>query len=54
MTESEIFESVTGSGSTDFATVVRILNQHSGVVLIGGWQSIVMLSLCTHSMPTLL
>ena len=36
MTESEIFESVTGSGSTDFATVVRILNQHSGWCLIGG------------------
>ena len=36
MTESEIFESVTGSGSTDFATVVRILNQHRGWCLIGG------------------
>ena len=36
MTESEIFESVTGSGSTDFAAVVRILNQHSGWCLIGG------------------
>jgi hypothetical protein len=36
MTESEIFEAVTGSGSTDFATVVRILNQHSGWCLIGG------------------
>ena len=36
MTESEIFESVTGSGSTDFATVVRILNRHSGWGLIGG------------------
>jgi hypothetical protein len=36
MTESEIFEAVTGSGSTDFTTVVRILNQHSGWCLIGG------------------
>ncbi|MDQ1638195.1 MAG: hypothetical protein QOF62_1534 [Pyrinomonadaceae bacterium] len=36
MTESEIFEAVTGSGSTDFATVVRILDQHSGWCLIGG------------------
>jgi hypothetical protein len=36
MTESEIFEAVTGSGSTDFETVVRILNQHNGWCLIGG------------------
>jgi hypothetical protein len=36
MTESEIFEAVTGSGSTDFATVARILNQHSGWCLISG------------------
>ncbi len=36
MTESEIFEAVTGSGSTDFAKVVRILNQYSGWCLIGG------------------
>jgi hypothetical protein len=36
MTESEIFEAVTGSGSTDFATVARILNRHSGWCLIGG------------------
>lgn len=36
MTESEIFEAVTGSGSTDFATVAGILNQHSGWCLIGG------------------
>jgi hypothetical protein len=36
MTESEIFEAVTGSGSTDFATVVGILNQHRGWCLIGG------------------
>ena len=36
MTESEIFEAVTGSGSTDFAIVASILNQHSGWCLIGG------------------
>ncbi|MBA2704441.1 MAG: hypothetical protein H0U60_11380 [Blastocatellia bacterium] len=36
MTESEIFEAVTGSGSTDFATVARILDQHSGWCLISG------------------
>jgi hypothetical protein len=36
MTESEIFEAVTGSGSTDFATVASILNQHSGWCLISG------------------
>src|SRR6185503_11240927 len=36
MTASEIFEAVTGSGSTDFATVVGILNQHRGWCLIGG------------------
>jgi hypothetical protein len=36
MTESEIFEAVTGSGSTDFAIVTRILNQHSSWCLIGG------------------
>src|SRR2546423_5061060 len=36
MTESEIFEAVTGSGSSDFATVARILNQQSGYCLIGG------------------
>lgn len=36
MTESEIFEAVTGSGSTDFAKVVRILNQYSGWCLIDG------------------
>ena len=36
MTESEIFEAVTGSGSTDFAKIVRILNQYSGWCLIGG------------------
>ncbi len=36
MTASEVFEAVTGSGSTDFATIVRILNQDSGWCLIGG------------------
>jgi hypothetical protein len=36
MTESEIFESVTGSGSTDFATLVSILDRQSGWCLIGG------------------
>jgi hypothetical protein len=36
MTASEIFEAVTGSGSTDFATVVGILDQHSGWCLIDG------------------
>ncbi|HUE81847.1 MAG TPA: nucleotidyl transferase AbiEii/AbiGii toxin family protein [Pyrinomonadaceae bacterium] len=36
MTESEVFEAVTGSGSSDFATVVRILNEHSPWCLIGG------------------
>jgi hypothetical protein len=36
MTESEIFESVTGSGSTDFATLVGILNRHAKWCLIGG------------------
>jgi hypothetical protein len=36
MTESEIFESVTGSGSTDFATLVGILNRHGKWCLIGG------------------
>lgn len=36
MTESEIFESVTGSGSTDFSTLVEILNRHGKWCLIGG------------------
>jgi hypothetical protein len=36
MTESEIFESVTGSGSTDFATLVGILNREAKWCLIGG------------------
>jgi hypothetical protein len=36
MTASEIFESVTGSGSTDFATLVRILDKHGRWCLVGG------------------
>jgi hypothetical protein len=36
MTESEIFESVTSGGSSDFATLVNILNRHSPWCLIGG------------------
>ncbi|MDQ2937242.1 MAG: hypothetical protein M3R67_07015 [Acidobacteriota bacterium] len=36
MTASEIFESVTGSGSSDFATLVRILDRHGRWCLIGG------------------
>ncbi|MCU1266272.1 MAG: hypothetical protein JWM21_2590 [Acidobacteria bacterium] len=36
MTASEIFESVTGSGSSDFALLVSILNEHGRWCLIGG------------------
>ena len=36
MTESEIFEAVTGSGSSDFAVLARILNTHGRWCLIGG------------------
>ena len=36
MTESEVFEAVTGSGSSDFAELVKILNQHGPWCLIGG------------------
>jgi len=36
MTASEIFESVTGNGSSDFALLVRILDQHGPWCLIGG------------------
>ncbi|HVQ36531.1 MAG TPA: hypothetical protein VMS31_03310 [Pyrinomonadaceae bacterium] len=36
MTASEVFESVTGSGSSDLALVVRILNKHAPWCLIGG------------------
>lgn len=36
MTESEVFEAVTGRGSSDFAILVRILNDHGPWCLIGG------------------
>jgi hypothetical protein len=36
MTASEVFEAVTGSGSSDFALVVRILNRRGAWCLIGG------------------
>ena len=36
MTESEVFEAVTGSGSSDFATLVTILNLRGPWCLIGG------------------
>jgi hypothetical protein len=36
MTAAEIFESVTGSGSSDFALVVDILNRRGAWCLIGG------------------
>jgi hypothetical protein len=36
MTASEVFESVTGSGSSDFALLVRILAKHGPWCLIGG------------------
>ena len=36
MTATEVFESVTGSGGSDFARLVRILNQHGPWCLIGG------------------
>jgi hypothetical protein len=36
MTAAEIFEAITGSGSTDFASLVRILNRQSAWCLIGG------------------
>lgn len=36
MTESEVFEVVTGSGSSDFATLVAILNRRGSWCLIGG------------------
>jgi hypothetical protein len=36
MTASEVFESVTGSGSSDFALLVSILNEHGSWCLIGG------------------
>ena len=36
MTASEVFEAVTGSGSSDFALVVNILNRRGAWCLIGG------------------
>ena len=36
MTETEIFESVTNGGSSDFALLVRTLNQHGPWCLVGG------------------
>lgn len=36
MTESEVFEAVTGRGSTDFAVLVDILNRRAKWCLIGG------------------
>ena len=36
MTAAEVFEAVTGSGSTDFATLVGILNRRGAWCLIGG------------------
>jgi len=36
MTASEVFEAVTGSGSSDFATLVAILNRRGNWCLIGG------------------
>jgi hypothetical protein len=36
MTASEVFEAVTGSGSSDFALVVNILNRRGRWCLIGG------------------
>lgn len=36
MTEAEVFESATGSGSSDFALLVSVLNEHGRWCLIGG------------------
>ena len=36
MTASEVFESITGSGSSDFAILVSTLNRHGQWCLIGG------------------
>ncbi|MGZ8842391.1 MAG: nucleotidyl transferase AbiEii/AbiGii toxin family protein [Pyrinomonadaceae bacterium] len=36
MTATEVFESVTNGGSTDFALLVQILNQHGPWCLVGG------------------
>ena len=37
MTVSEVFESITGGGSSDFATLVSILNRRRAWCLIGGF-----------------
>ena len=36
MTATEVFESVTNGGASDFAAVVKILNQHGPWCLVGG------------------
>ena len=36
MTATEVFEAVTNGGSSDFALLVRVLNQHGSWCLIGG------------------
>ncbi|HSB26594.1 MAG TPA: hypothetical protein VLE19_02010 [Pyrinomonadaceae bacterium] len=36
MTESEVFESVTGGGSSDFGILVTVLDRHGSWCLIGG------------------
>jgi len=36
MTATEVFESVTNGGSSDFATVVEVLNRHDHWCLVGG------------------
>ena len=36
MTVTEIFESVTNGGSSDFAALVKILNRHGNWCLVGG------------------
>ncbi len=36
MTAAEVFQSITGSGSSDFATLVNILNRRGAWCLIGG------------------
>lgn len=36
MTASEVFDAVTGSGSSDFSTLIGILNRHGAWCLIGG------------------
>ena len=36
MTEAEVFEATTGSGSSDFALLVSVLNEHGRWCLIGG------------------